>query len=119
MLSSRSLLWLRLALGLLAFSPALVLADTPLHERIDQAIAAAQPDFSRRAAGPASDAELLRRIYLDLSGTIPIAAEARAFFKDPSPGQTPGYYRSAVGQPGTCSPSGHGVRRHAHGAAGR
>src|SRR5690349_11081005 len=70
----------------------LVLAGLPvpvsaqsLHQRIDQAVAAALPDFAQRAAGPSSDAEFLRRVTLDLTGTIPTAAEARAFLKDSSP----------------------------------
>src|SRR5262249_37226813 len=64
---------------LLAAGPAR--ADEPLHEQIDRLIAAGQPD----AAPPAADAEFLRRATLDLSGTIPTAAEARAFFADPAP----------------------------------
>jgi hypothetical protein len=87
MLPSRAFLSLRFAVTLLAVSPAVVLADAPLHQRIDQAIAAARPDFAHQAAAPASDAEFLRRIYLDLTGTIPTAAETRAFLKDPSPGK--------------------------------
>jgi hypothetical protein len=51
-----------------------------LHERIDQAVLGKQP--STTVAGPATDAEFLRRIRLDLTGTIPTAAEARAFFAD-------------------------------------
>lgn len=58
-----------------------VQAAPPLHERIDQLLAA-QPDFAKLAAGPASDEEFLRRVYLDLTGTIPPAAEARAFLAD-------------------------------------
>ncbi len=45
--------------------------------------------ISLRAAAPASDAEFLRRIYLDLIGTIPAATEARAFLNDRSPGKRP------------------------------
>jgi hypothetical protein len=71
---------LLLAAGLLA-TPAAA-GEPPLHQRIDQAIAAGNPDFARQAAGPASDAEFLRRVYLDLTGTIPTAAGARAFLKD-------------------------------------
>jgi hypothetical protein len=75
---------LAFALLLTAALPAPLRAE-PLHQRIDRAIAARLPDFAYRAAGPASDAEFLRRLYLDLTGTIPTAAGARAFLKDPSP----------------------------------
>jgi hypothetical protein len=54
----------------------------PLHERIDQLIESA-------AIGPlapqCSDADFVRRIYLDLTGVIPTAEQARAFFGDTSP----------------------------------
>jgi hypothetical protein len=60
-------------------------AQAPLHQRIDQAIAAGTPQFTKLAAPLADDAEFLRRIYLDLTGTIPTADEARAFFKDAAP----------------------------------
>lgn len=53
----------------------------PLHQQIDAQIAAAGPG---KLAPRASDAEFLRRIYLDLVGTIPSAAEAREFFDDGS-----------------------------------
>jgi len=66
-------------------SPVAASAEPSLHQRIDTAIAAGQPDFARRAAGSASDAEFLRRIYLDLTGVIPTATQARAFFKDSTP----------------------------------
>ncbi|HZV06022.1 MAG TPA: DUF1549 domain-containing protein [Gemmataceae bacterium] len=85
MLPYRTRLGSPLAFCLFTFAPAFAFAEAPLHERIDQAIAAAQPDFAHHAAGPASDAEFLRRIYLDLIGTIPTAAESRAFLRDSSP----------------------------------
>lgn len=65
-------------------SPAFSPAQTPLHQRIDQLIPA-KPDFSKSIAAPASDAEFLRRIALDLTGVIPSAAEARAFLADTAP----------------------------------
>jgi hypothetical protein len=62
-------------------------ADSPapappsLHERIDALVESG-------GAGPvgplASDADFLRRAYLDLNGTIPDAATARAFLDDPA-----------------------------------
>jgi hypothetical protein len=87
MLLYRGLSRLPLALCLFVFAPARIVAEAPLHERIDRAIAAAQPDFAQRAAAPSSDAEFLRRLTLDLTGTLPTAAEARAFLKDVSPGK--------------------------------
>src|SRR4051812_14564324 len=66
---------------LLAFAPA-ALADEPLHSRIDKLIAAGHPDYEKHAAPLADDAEFLRRVTLDLTGTIPTAAEAGAFFAD-------------------------------------
>ncbi|MFM7151687.1 MAG: DUF1549 domain-containing protein [Gemmataceae bacterium] len=57
---------------------------TPLHARIDQFFAA-QPTFARIPARQSSDAEFLRRIYLDLTGCIPPAGEARRFLADPNP----------------------------------
>jgi hypothetical protein len=49
----------------------------PLHERIDLAIAAAGP-----LPELCSDADFLRRVYLDLVGMVPSAAESRAFLAD-------------------------------------
>lgn len=53
--------------------------DRPLHQRVDTLIEAS-------AVGPmaptASDADFVRRIYLDLVGVIPTAAETRSFLAD-------------------------------------
>lgn len=57
-------------------------AETPLHERIDRAIETA---LEGPPAAPATDAEFVRRAWVDLGGMIPTAAEARAFLDDPSP----------------------------------
>jgi hypothetical protein len=70
--------------ALLLFLPAVIAAE-PLHERIDRAVAASRPDFVKVAAGPASDAEFLRRVTLDLTGTVPTSAAARTFLSDPTP----------------------------------
>ena len=51
----------------------------PLHERIDQLIA---QEHHWQVSPPANDSEFLRRIYLDLTGRIPTASEAREFLED-------------------------------------
>ena len=67
--------------GLLAFmAGGLSAAEEPaLHEKIDQQIEAA---FNFEPAPAADDAEFLRRVYLDLTGTIPSLAETQAFLQD-------------------------------------
>ena len=68
------------ALGWWAAAPAG--AAESLHEQIDALITA-------KAGGPvcrtAGDAEFLRRVYLDLAGTIPSSDDTRKFLDDPSP----------------------------------
>ena len=56
-------------------------AGESLHRKIDRTIDA---KLEGDAAPPATDAEFLRRISLDLAGRIPTSAEARAFLDDPS-----------------------------------
>lgn len=53
----------------------------PLHERIDDLI---QEPLQAVVAGPASDAEFMRRLYLDLIGRIPSRTEASEFLNDAS-----------------------------------
>ena len=56
----------------------------PLHQRIDELIAKGHPNYDKQAAALAADAEFLRRITLDLNGTIPAAEETRTFLADKS-----------------------------------
>jgi hypothetical protein len=53
-----------------------------LHERVDTLI---ESEFAGPLTPPASDADFLRRAYLDFTGMIPSATEARAFFADTTP----------------------------------
>lgn len=68
--------------SLLVLNPGVCLAQAPLHVRIDQSISAGKSEFDKTAAAVASDAEFLRRIYLDVTGVIPSALEARSFLND-------------------------------------
>jgi Protein of unknown function (DUF1549)/Protein of unknown function (DUF1553) len=52
----------------------------PLHKQIDALIAVKAG--GKPVSPPASDAEFLRRVYLDLAGRIPSAAEAREFLQE-------------------------------------
>ncbi len=70
-----------LLLGLLAASVSAFAAE-PLHRQVDQLIAAKAA--GKPFAAPATDAEFLRRAYLDFSGTIPTADEVRKFLADKS-----------------------------------
>lgn len=53
--------------------------DARLHELVDQQIEGGLERWNAVAAEPCSDADFVRRIYLDLTGTIPSAAAARKF----------------------------------------
>ncbi len=67
------------ALSLASFSRA---DEKLLRARIDEGIAAGRPNFASLAAPMSDDAEFFRRIHLDLTGTLPTAADARSFLAD-------------------------------------
>src|SRR4051812_3502350 len=78
------LLVLLAAMMTLACAPRLLAAeDRPLREIIDAEIRAAWKEVT--PAGRASDATFLRRVYLDLVGTVPTYEEARNFLQDTNP----------------------------------
>lgn len=73
--------------GRLVWGMLLILGSTPawsqepLHVRLDALIEA---KAGGPLAAPSSDAEFLRRSYLDLAGRIPSVEESRAFLADPA-----------------------------------
>jgi hypothetical protein len=60
-------------------------AEERLHVTIDRLIALQTPDYDTLSAPVCSDEEFVRRIYLDLAGMIPAAAETRQFLSDTEP----------------------------------
>lgn len=77
--SARSCL---LTLAVLAPQASARAEEVPLRQRIDAAVQAAWQRENVTPAGPADDAAFLRRVYLDLVGTIPNYDEAVQFLKD-------------------------------------
>lgn len=65
--------------------PPLATAAESLHARIDQLIEAKARADGVPLAGPADDAEFLRRAWLDFAGRIPPVEVARAFLADTDP----------------------------------
>ncbi len=80
-------------------APAVVAAQ-PVHERIDQQIAGGFSDYAKLASPIAADGEFLRRLFLDLTGTIPTAAQARTFLADKDPGKRSKIIDSLLNSPG-------------------
>ncbi len=60
------------------------LSAEPLRTRIEQHVSAVWKKQKVAPAEPASDAAFLRRLYLDLCGTIPTADQAKEFLDDRS-----------------------------------
>ena len=73
-------------LGQVMARPVAMLAAEPLHTRIDASIAAGHPGSLSELA---SDAEFIRRIYLDLHGTVPTTTQVRSFLADESADKRP------------------------------
>src|SRR5688572_13242432 len=69
---------------LLVAAPALA-EDPPLRQAIDREVAAGWQQQKLSPTPRSTDAEFLRRVYLDLVGTIPTHEEAAAFLDDSSP----------------------------------
>ncbi|HEX7901140.1 MAG TPA: DUF1549 and DUF1553 domain-containing protein [Planctomycetota bacterium] len=65
--------------------PAEVFAKAPRANFIDDLVLAKLKELDLPPSPPCSDAEFLRRAFLDATGTLPTADEARAFLADPAP----------------------------------
>ncbi|QDT95814.1 DUF1549 domain-containing protein [Gimesia aquarii] len=59
-------------------------AEVPLHQQIDSLVGVGNEQFEKNASKPADDATFLRRVTLDLTGTIPSVDEVHAFLNDQS-----------------------------------
>jgi hypothetical protein len=71
--------WLLLALAFAVAAGSLRAEAKPLREVIDAAVRACWERDKVTPAKPASDAEFLRRVYLDLAGSVPTYEETVAF----------------------------------------
>jgi len=87
LLPTRLYAWGLFFIGVLGLSmpPAGAADAPPLRQRIDAATRAAWTREKVAPAGPADDATFLRRVYLDLVGTIPTHDEAKQFLSDSDP----------------------------------
>jgi hypothetical protein len=77
------LVYFHLAFGLASLPEAQKLAK-PVYPQIDALILKSIPREQLNAVASSTDAEFLRRLYLDLLGTIPTTQEARAFLSNTS-----------------------------------
>lgn len=59
--------------------------EPPLHRQIDSLISRRLTELKLSAAERSSDAEFVRRLYLDLTGVIPTPEQARTFLHDDAP----------------------------------
>lgn len=71
-------------IGLAFFISQTGIADDRLRDAIDQHISQAWQEQKITPSGPSTDAEFLRRVYLDLLGQIPTYEEALEFLNDGS-----------------------------------
>ncbi len=70
------------ALPGVAFGQSKPLGDAKISAAVDAEIDAALRDAKIKPAGPATDAEFVRRVYLDLLGRIPTAEETKTYLDD-------------------------------------
>ena len=86
-------------------------AAEALAVQIDQMIAARWRSANVQPSERSSDAEFIRRIYLDVTGSIPPVADVRAFLKDESPNKRRQVIERLLAGPGYVSYSATNWRR--------
>ena len=80
-----------------------------LTHRVNEQLAALWASQRIEPVGPASDAEFMRRVYLDLPGRVPSVSEAREFLSDPSPDRREALVDRLLGASRSCDAFGGGV----------
>ncbi|MBC8243488.1 MAG: DUF1553 domain-containing protein [Verrucomicrobia bacterium] len=61
-----------------------VFARTPMRNVIDEHVVGQLRRLNLKPSGPSSDSEFIRRVYLDVIGTLPAPDETRDFLADPT-----------------------------------
>ena len=98
MTRSRVFLFLGFVIGSMTTHACSLRAAEPLHKQID-ALVSAHPDFREPAAAKTDDASFLRRVHLDLAGSIPSASQVREFLADSSPDKRAKLIDKLLGSP--------------------
>ncbi len=93
-------------------------ADLTPQGKIDELVFASLKRLGIRPANLCSDGVFVRRVYLDVIGTLPTAEEARQFLADHDPNKRSCADRPPVGAEGVCRLLGDEVERSAAGQGG-
>lgn len=86
-------LWFGAVCGIISTS---VMADEPLHARIDGLVEGSDAALNAPLVG---DAEFVRRVHLDLTGMPPTADETRLFLSDHAPKKREGLIDRLLNSP--------------------
>lgn len=98
MTRARVFLFFGIVIGWMAIHPASLHADDPLHRQIDTLVEG-HSEFRKPAAVTSDDAMFVRRVHLDLAGSIPSADQVRDFLSDSSPDKREKIIDKLLGSP--------------------